>query len=67
VKGNEMRLNVRPKTIAQNVLYYSALALLAMPWGSHSQLFGHGLAVRIVLILMVAAGFVLSGRGSCRA
>jgi hypothetical protein len=65
--GNEMKLNVRPKTLAQNVLYYSILALLAMPWESHSQLSGHGLAVRVVLILMVAAAFVLSGRGSCRA
>ena len=60
-----MKLNVRPKTLVQNVLYYSTLALLAMPWGNHSQLFGHGLAVRVGLILMVAAGFVLSGRGSC--
>ncbi len=62
-----MQWNVRPRTLAQNLLYYAALALLAMPWGSHSQRFGHGLAVRLVLILMVAAGFVLSGRGSCRA
>jgi len=62
-----MRLNVGPKTLAQNVLYYSILALLAMPWGSHSQLFGHGLVVRVALILMVSAGFVLSRRGSCRA
>ena len=62
-----MKLNIRPKTLAQNVLYYSILALLAMPWGSHSQLVGYGLAVRVVLILMVSAGFVLSGRGSCRA
>jgi len=62
-----MKLNIRPKTIAQNVLYYSILALLAMPWGSRSQLIGYGLAVRVALILMVAAGFVLSGRGSCRA
>lgn len=61
-----MRLNVRPKTIAQNVLYYSTLALLAMPWGHQSQGFGYGLTVRIALIVMVAAGFVLSGRGSCR-
>jgi len=61
-----MKLNVRPKTIAQNVLYYSTLALLAMPWGSHSQWFGHGMAVRVALIMMVAAGFMLSGRGSCR-
>jgi len=60
-----MRVNSTPKTIAQNVLYYATLALLAMPWGSRSQLFGHGLAVRVVLILMVAAGFCLSGRGSC--
>ena len=60
-----MRVNSKPKTLAQNVLYYMTLALLAMPWGNHSQLFGHGLAVRVVLILMVAAGFVLSGRGSC--
>jgi hypothetical protein len=62
-----MRLNVRSKTLAQNVLYYMTLALLAMPWGSQSQRFGHGLAVRVALILMVSAGFVLSGRGSCRA
>ena len=62
-----MKMNVRPKTLAQNVLYYSILALLAMPWGSHSQLVGLGLAVRVALILMVSAGFVLSGRGSCRA
>jgi hypothetical protein len=61
-----MKLNVRPKTIVQNVLYYMTLGLLAMPWGSRSQLFGHGLAVRVVLIGMVAASFVLSGRGSCR-
>jgi hypothetical protein len=62
-----MRLNSKPKTVAQNVLYYMTLALLAMPWGSHSQPVGHGLAVRVGLILMVSAGFVLSGRGSCRA
>jgi len=61
-----MKMNVRPKTIAQNVLYYSILALLAMPWGSHSRWSGRELAVRVALILMVAAGFVLSGRGSCR-
>ena len=63
-----MKLNLisGPKRLAQNVLYYSTLALLAMPWGSHSRLVGYGLAVRIVLILMVAGGFVLSGRGSCR-
>ena len=61
-----MRLNVRPKALAQNVLYCSTLALLAMPWRSHSQWFGHELAVRVALILMVAAGYVLSGRGTCR-
>jgi len=61
-----MKLNVRPKTLAQNVLYYSTLALLAMPWGSHSQGFGYGMTVRIALIVMAAAGFMLSGRGSCR-
>ena len=63
-----MKLNLisGPKRLAQNVLYYSTLALLAMPWGSHSRLFDHSLAVRLVLIVMVAAGFVLSGRGSCR-
>jgi hypothetical protein len=60
-----MRVNSTPKTIAQNVLYYMTLAVLAMPWDGHSRVAGHGLAVRIVLILMVAAGFVLSGRGSC--
>jgi hypothetical protein len=62
-----MKLNVRPKTLAQNVLYYSILALLAMPWGSHSRWSSHELAIRVALILMVAAGFTLSGRGSCRA
>jgi hypothetical protein len=61
-----MTMNVRTKRAAQNVLYYSTLALLAMPWGGHPQLFGNGLAVRLALILMVAAGFALSGRGSCR-
>jgi len=61
-----MRVNSTPKTIVQNVLYYMTLGLLAMPWGSRSQLFGHGLAVRVVLIGMVSAAFVLSGRGSCR-
>ncbi len=61
-----MKLNVGPKTLAQNVLYYLALAVLAMPWGSHSHSFGYGLMVRIALILMVAGAFVLSGRGSCR-
>ena len=60
-----MRVNSKAKTLSQNVLYYATLALLAMPWGGHSQLFGHGLAVRVLLILMAAAGFVLSGRGSC--
>ncbi len=64
-----MRLNwnSKPKTLVQNVLYYATLALLATPWGSHSQWFGRELMVRMVLIMMVAAGFVLSGRGSCRA
>jgi hypothetical protein len=61
-----MKLNVRPKTLAQNVLYYSTLALLATPWGSHSQWFGYGMTVRIALIVMVAAAFMLTGRGSCR-
>jgi hypothetical protein len=62
-----MKLNVRPKTLAQNVLYYSTLALLATPWGSHSQWFWFGMTVRIALIVMVAAAFMLSRRGSCRA
>ena len=63
----KMNLISGPNRLAQNVLYYSTLALLAMPWGSHSRLVGYGLAVRLVLIVLVAAGFVLSGRGSCRA
>jgi len=67
VRGNEMKLNIRPKTLAQNVLYYSILALLAMPWGSHSRWSGDELTIRVALILMVSAGFALSGRGSCRA
>ena len=61
-----MKLNVRPKTLAQNVLYYSTLALLAMPWGGHSQWFGQGITFRITLIALAAMGFMLSGRGSCR-
>jgi len=60
-----MTMNVRWKTVAQNVLYYATLAVLAMPWGGHAGRLGMGLAVRVVLILMVAAGFCLSGRGSC--
>jgi hypothetical protein len=61
-----MRLNVRPKAIAQSVLYYSTLLVLAMPWGSHSQWFGYGMTVRIALIVMVAAAYMLTGRGCCR-
>ena len=60
-----MTMNVRWKTVAQNVLYYATLAVLAMPWGGHAGRLGMGLAVRVALILMVAAGFCLSGRGSC--
>ena len=62
-----MKLNFKPKTVVQNVLYYSILALLATPWGGHSRWSGQELTVRVALILMVAAGFVMSGRGSCRA
>jgi hypothetical protein len=51
--------------MVQNVLYYSTLALLATPWGNHSRWSGKELAVRIALILMAAAGFMLSGRRSC--
>ena len=34
-----------------------------MPWERHTRLFGHEVAVRVVLIAMVAAGYVLGGRG----
>ncbi len=60
-----MRLNDRTKRILRNVLYYATLAILAMPWERHTRLLGHELAVRMVLIAMVAAGYVLSGRGTC--
>jgi hypothetical protein len=62
-----MRLTVRAKRIAQNVLYYATLAVLATPWGYHARWALEELTVRVALILMVAAGFVLSGRGRCGA
>ncbi len=61
-----MRLNDRTKRILRNVLYYATLALLAMPWEHHARLLSHELALRVLLIAMVAAGYVLSGRGTCR-
>jgi hypothetical protein len=62
-----MKVNVRTKRLAQDVLYYSTLALLATPWGHPARWSGGELTIRIALILMVAVGFMLSGRGGCGA
>jgi hypothetical protein len=62
-----MKLNSRPKTLAQNVFYYSLCLLLAASCWLHSRWFADGMTAVAAVIVVAVGGLILSGRGSCRA
>ena len=63
-----MRLNFdfRPRTVGQNIAYYAFCLLLASPCWYSSGVFGRVMTGVDAAIVLVAAGVVLGGCGSCR-
>jgi hypothetical protein len=60
-----MNLNDRPKTLGQNLAYYSTCLVLAASCCFHSGILGEVMTAVAAVIVLAVAGLMLSRRGSC--
>ncbi|MGD0648117.1 MAG: hypothetical protein ABR971_09005 [Acidobacteriaceae bacterium] len=63
----KLDLNWRPKTVGENVAYYSVCMLLAASCWFHSGIFGEVMTALAAAIVLAVAGLMVAGRVICRA